>query len=156
MPMRVEFTGNTADEMNEAVKDYASKIKGTRGGRSKDDADAQSGGAPAPLQPPQGGVAGFAPGGGGAPQGFNPTSFSPAGAQTVQGPSPEVAALVQRISTRIDGLIQQGQPAADVLKWFQGQCGAEAANATMDQIKAHFLYKLPQPSLEDMAKLIAA
>ena len=160
--IEVRFTGATADEVNEAAKDFVSKIKGTRGGKSKgdDEGAATAGNAPQPMQPPQGQQQGFNPnaapqGGfnpGGAPQGgFNP------GAQTMQsGPSPEVQALVQRINGRIDAAIQSGQPADQVLTWFRGQCGPEAANATLDQIKTVCLYKAPMPTLEGIAKLMNA
>lgn len=159
MPMKVEFFGNTADEMNEAVKDYASKIKGTRGGKNREADDAvvqQTGTSPAPMGAPQGG---FNPG---TPQqaSFNPQSapqggFNPGAAQP-GGPGPEIQALVARIVPRIDGALTSGQPPEQVLNWFRGQCGPEAANATLDQIKTVFLYKLSAPALETIAKLMNA
>jgi len=149
----------------EEIKDFVGQLKGTRGGKNKgDDGDAPAagqGGAPAPLQPPQGGQqtgfnpnanAGFNPNAGAAPQG----GFNPGGAPNTAGPAPEVQAIVARIVTRIDGAIQSGQPADQVLNWFRGQCGAEAANATLDQIKGTFLYKCAMPTLEQIAKLMNA
>lgn len=88
-----------------------------------------------------------------APVGAGP--FGAAGALPA-GPSPEVTALVQRISTRADGAVASGQPADAVLQWFRGQVGAGAENATMDQIKTVFLAKLPQATLEFIAKSMNA
>lgn len=131
----------------EEVKDFVGSLKGTRG-KKGDDAEPQAANqAPAPLQPPAqqqpafnppAQVAGF-PGAGAAP-----------------GTDPAVHALVERIVKRIDGAIASGQPADAVLTWFRGQCGAEAANATMDQIKQSFLPKLAAPALENIAKLMNA
>jgi len=95
------------------------------------------------------------------------TTFSPApppaAFQATQGGFPGapagdsvVAGLVQRIVARIDSAIASGQPADAVLNWFRGQCGAEAAAATMDQIKTVFLPKLAVPGLENIAKLMNA
>lgn len=161
--IKVEFSGATADEVNEQVKDYASKIKGSRGGKGgKDDGEAQTGTAPPPMQPPAGGppplpaggMPNFAPPAGGA---ATPGAFPAAGAPiATQGPSPEVAALVQRINARIDGAIASGQPTDAVLQWFRNQCGPEAAQATLDQIKQNLLYKLPVPNLTEIAKMMNA
>ena len=63
---------------------------------------------------------------------------------------------MQRIIARIDSAIASGQPPDAVLNWFRGQCGAEAAAATMDQIKTVFLPKLAMPGLENIAKLMNA
>jgi len=168
--IKVEFSGNTADEVNEQVKDYASKIKGSRGGKGGSTADegAQTGNAPAPMMPPTGGAAPggppplpaggpvFAPPAGAAGA---PGAFPAAGAPPVApspGPSPETAALVQRINARIDGAIQSGQPTDAVLQWFRNQCGPEAAQATLDQIKQNLLYKLPMANLTEIAKMMNA
>lgn len=156
--MKLEF--DSVDEVRDFVKNH---LKGARAGKNNDaDEGTQAGGtgpvtggAPAPLQPPGGqaggfpGAAGFAPPGAGA----GPAGGFPAPAA---GPSPEVAALVQRINTRIDGAIASGQAADQVLAWFRGQCGPEAANATMDQIKQSALPKLSVPQLEGIAKLMNA
>lgn len=148
--MRLSF--DTIDE----VKDFVKQLKGTRGGKSEPDELGNAGqAAPQPLQPPAGGAAGFNPGfvpqGGGA----GPTggAFPAAGAT---GPAPEVLALVQRISAKIDGAIAGGQPAESVVTWFRTQCGPEAANYTLDQIKQVALPRMAQVGLEQIAKLMAA
>jgi hypothetical protein len=157
--LKLEFTGNSADEVNAQVKDYASKIKGSRGGKGDKDEDAgtqQATNVPPPAQPP---VQQFQPGSPamgfpGAPPapGAAPGPGFPAPAA---GPSPEVAALAQRIGTRLDGAIASGQPADAALTWLRGQLGAEAANADMNQCKT-LLLKAPQPVLENIAKLMNA
>ncbi len=144
---------DSVDELKAFVKN---DLKAKRSGTADVNEDAaQAGNAPTPLAPPAGG-AGF-PGAGFAPQAPGATAggaFLAAGA--IAGPASEIVALVNRITVRIDGAIGSGQPADQVLAWFRGQCGPEAANATMDQIKQSFLPKLPQPSLENIAKLMNA
>lgn len=142
----------------EEVKEFVGSLKGTRGGKAdKSETETATGSAPAPMQPPAGGAAPmetttFAPPSG-APQG----GFPGAGATSFPtGPAPEIAALVQRISTRLDAAISGGQPAEAARAWLASQCGPEAANATLDQIKSTFLAKLSQPVLENIAKLMAA
>lgn len=159
------------------VKDFISNLKTARKGKNAGNEDeggeatttttapvntapvtgpamtATSGGAPAPLQPPtdsgpMGGPAAF-PGASGFPGGPAPTAAP-------TGPSPEVAALVTRIVPRIDAALASGQPAEAVTAWFRGQCGPEAANATLDQIKQVFLAKLTVPQLDNIAKLVNA
>lgn len=139
----------------EEVKEFVTQLKGTRGKKGDGD-EATTGGAPAPIQPPAGGVAGF-PGAGGATfappgGGAAPGAFPAPGA----GPSPEVAAIVQRINVRLDGAIAAGQPAEQATAWLRGQCGPEAANATLDQLKTVFLPKAAMPTLENIAKLMNA
>lgn len=158
--MELRFNGNTAEELNTQIKDYLSKLKGTRGGKNTgDDEGAQTGGqAPAPLQPPAGGTGGFATGaagfappvGGAAPMGGG---FPAAGAT---GPAPEVAALVNRIVARLEGAIASGQPADAAWGWLRGQCGPEAASYSPDQLKTIALPKQPVAVLENVAKLMAA
>lgn len=140
----------------EELKAFMTNLKGTRGGKNApadDEGSAQQGGvnqAPAPLMPPQGGGAAFVQS---APAAFT----APVNAFPGQPAADPVAAgLVQRIVARIDGAIASGQPADTVLAWFRGQCGAEAAAATMDQIKTIFLPKLAVPGLEQIAKLMNA
>ncbi len=137
----------TVEFENEA--EFKARIKNPRGG--KDDEPLTNNTAPAPLQPPQGQPAAFQPG---ATAAFNP----PQGGNFPGAPSIDSAgaAIVGRIVTRIDGAIASGQPADAVLTWFRGQCGAEAASATMDQIKQVFLPKLAMPTLENIAKLMNA
>lgn len=139
----------------EEVKEFVGNLKGTRNKKGEEDGT-PTGQAPAPLQPPQTNAGpSFAPGGyvppgaGAVPGGAFPAAGAPA-------PDPAVTALVNRISTRIDSAIQTGQPADQVLAWFRGQCGAEAANADMNAIKTVFLPKAPMPTLENIAKLMNA
>lgn len=140
----------------EEVQEFVKRLKGTRGGKAGAD---ETETAPAPLAPPTT----PAP----ASQGFNPGGFAPpaAGAapQAVAFPAPaapavapEVQGLVGRIVTKLDGAIASGQPADQVLGWFRSQCGAEAANADLAQIKTVFLPKLTVPALENIAKLMNA
>lgn len=147
------------------VKEFVKGLKGTRGGKAGDDeAQTGPGNAPQPLQPPVGGPAGGFPGG--------PGTFAAPGAAAGQvvsgfpvvnatGPAPEVLALVQRISARIDwSTVPQpqggGQPPDNVLGWFRQQCGPETANYTLDQIKQSALPRLTVAQLDGIAKLIAA
>jgi len=148
--MKLEF------DSIEEIQDFVKKLKGTRGGKEKPDELEQQlpAAAPAPLAPPTGGQTAFAPLAAGA-------TAAAAGpfAAAANGPAPEVVALVQRIAVRIDGAIASGQPADQALGWFRGECqkaGLDAANATMDQIKAVFLPKMPVPALESIAKLMNA
>lgn len=151
-------------ESIDEVRDFVTKLKGTRGGKNSgsDEADTNTAGtatgqAPAPLQPPQGGPS-FAPPGNAAPA-FTAPSFP--GGSPLPTAAPEVAALVGRISARMDAIIASGQTKADdMLGWFRAQCVQngfpEAGGATLDQIKGSWLAKLPQPSLDVIAKTIAA
>jgi hypothetical protein len=148
---------DTVEELREFVKN---DLKAKRGGKADgaDDTPA-AGSAPPPLMPPTGGQPqGFNPGG---MQGFaapgagaGPTggAFPAAGAQI----APEVAALVQRIIVKLDSAIASGQPADQALMWFRNQCGPDAANYTMDQIKQHGLPKLQQTQLDAIAKMMNA
>ena len=141
----------------EEVKEFVGSLKGTRG-KGKGDADdgsaaGQTTHAPAPIMPPVGGApAQFAP----PAAGF--AAPNPFGAQQGGMPSvaPEVAALVARINAKIDGALASGQPQDAALAWFRGQCGPEAAAASMDQIKTVFLPRLTPPALENIAKLMGA
>lgn len=157
IPVQLTFNGSTADEVNERVKDYLSKIKGTRGKAGGDEAGgAQTGGqlAPAPTPPPNPGM--LAPTG----QGFAPLApaVAPGGAfPAVVAPQldPVVVGLVQRINARFDGAIAAGQPADQALGWLRSQLGPEAAAYTMDQCK-QTLPRCSVPTLENIAKLMAA
>jgi len=144
----MQLTFNSIEE----VKEFVKSLKGTRSGKGGDgDGDTGQAGttatAPAPLQPP---TAGFtaAPGPfGGAPA----TGFAAATAVDAA-----VLALGQRIVAKLDAALASGQPADAALAWFRGQCGPEAAAATMDQIKSVFLPRLTVPALENIAKLMGA
>lgn len=135
------------------VKDFVKQLKGTRGGKAGDTDD-----APQPLAPPQGqvfnpaGGPGFAPPVGGATQ----TGAGPFAA-AVPALAPELAALVTRIVTRIDAAAASGQSVEAMLTWLRNNVGdASAASATMDQIKTVFLPRASAPTLENIAKLMAA
>lgn len=153
--MRLSF--DTIDE----VKDFVKQLKGTRGGKVGDnDEGAAAGNAPQPLAPPLGQATTFNPAGG---PGFAP----PAGGaiQTGAGPfaagatvlAPEIQALVTRIVTRIDGAAASGQSVDAMLTWLRGNVGDPgAASATLDQIKTVFLPRASAPTLENIAKLMAA
>jgi hypothetical protein len=140
----------TVEFENEA--EFKARIKNPRGGKDDDGLVTGTAAAPAPLMPPQGVGQAFNPAP--SPLAFAAPQF-PGGAGASAG-DPVVAGLVQRIVARIDGAIASGQPADAVLNWFRGQCGAEAAGATMDQIKTVFLPKLAVPGLENIAKLMNA
>lgn len=144
--MRITVEFDTEEE-------FKARIKNPRGGKgTQDDGEGQPANtqAPALLMPPQGQ---FNPNPTPPPVAFTPPQSGFPG-QPVG--DPVVAGLVQRIVARIDSAIASGQPADAVLNWFRGQCGAEAAGATMDQIKAVFLPKLAVPGLENIAKLMNA
>lgn len=135
----------------DSEEEFKSRIKNPRGG--KDGGEGQpTGNAPAPLMPPQQQTTAF------VPSASPPTAFAPPqpGFPSAPAVDPAVMGLVQRITARIDSAIASGQPADAVLGWFRGQCGAEAAAATMDQIKTVFLPKLAVPGLENIAKLMNA
>jgi len=137
----------------DSEEEFKARIKNPRKGGGTDEGDqtgTQSAQAPAPLAPPQTQQPAFNPSP--APATFTPPQGFP-GAPTVD---PVVTGLVQRISARIDSALASGQPADAVLTWFRGQCGAEAAAATMDQIKQVFLPKLAVPGLENIARLMNA
>lgn len=146
-------------EFESAEEFEAFKVSGKKTRTKKDETDEAGGSAPAPLAPPAGGSAqGFNPGG------MSTAQFAPPAGGAVQVPgvfsapavAPEIAALVQRIVTKLDSAIASGQPADQALAWFKSQCGPETANYTLDQIKQQALPKLAQPVLENMAKLMAA
>lgn len=146
--MRLSF--DTIDE----VKDFVKQLKGTRGGKAGETDE-----APTPLAPPTGqaafnpgGAPGFAPPVGGATQG-GAGPFA-AGATAL---APEAQALVTRIVTRIDGAAASGQSVEAMLTWLRNNVGdAAAATATLDQIKTVFLPRASVPTLDNIAKLMAA
>lgn len=143
--MRLSF--DSVDEVRDFVKNH---LKGSRAAKGGDgDGEPQTSTNPPPLlQPPVGAAQTFAPQG---------QAFPAQGQAFPAGPSAEVAALVARIVTRIDALISSGQQPADkILAWFREQCGAEAANASLDQIKQVSLPKTSVTALTEMAKLTGA
>lgn len=165
MKITVEF--DSEDEF-EAFKTSGKKTRGGRGknaGNEDESTDnsapantapvtgpASTSSAPAPLQPP----ADAGPMGGAAFPGASGFPAGPAPTATPSGPSPEVAALVARIIPRVDAALASGQPVEAVTNWFRSQCGPEAANATLDQIKQVFLAKLTVAQLDSIAKLVNA
>jgi hypothetical protein len=147
---------DTVEELRSFVKE---DLKAKRTGKGEAD-DAPAGSAPAPLQPPAGGAMSGFPSGG-APAGFAApgAGAGPAGGgfPAAAAPDPAIAALVQRITTRVEAAIQSGSTKPeDMIAWFRGQCGSEAASATWDQIKANFLPKLAVPQLDGIAKMMNA
>lgn len=133
-------------------EEFKARIKNPRGGKN-DDTDTAAPRAPAPIQPPLQQGAAFTPQA--AAFASPPGGFPGVPAAPPVG-DPAVTAIVARIAAKIDGAIAGGQPTDVVLTWFRGRCGAEAANATLDQIKQVFLPKLSMPSLDDIAKLMNA
>jgi hypothetical protein len=147
--MKFEF--NSIEEL----KEFVAQLKGTRGKKGDGDGEANpSPQAPAPVMPPAGAPA-FQ--GAGATQGL---AFTPPPAASpfpaTAGGDPHITALVQRISAGIDTQLARGSDPNNALTWFRQQCGPEAAAATMDQIKAVFLPRLPLAALENIAKLTGA
>lgn len=136
--MKLEFSSI------EEVKEFVASLKGTRGKKGDDDGPAAQT-APAPLMPPQTGFA----------SAFNPNP-APSGFPGAPVGDPAIGALVQRINAKLDASLASGQSADAALTWFRGQCGPEAAAATMDQIKGVFLPRLTAPALENIAKLMGA
>lgn len=141
----------------DSEEEFKARIKNPRKGGGSDDNEltgpAGSTQAPAPLAPPQTQQpAAFNPSPAPQPAAFTPPATFP-GAPVVD---PVVADLVQRIAAKIDGAVANGQPADVVLNWFRGQCGAEAAAATIEQIKTVFLPKMALPGLENIKKLMNA
>ena len=156
----MQLTFNSIEE----VKEFVKGLKGTRGGKGGDDGDQETAKgaqvAPAPLPPPAAGFTGGAAGFAGAfPAGIQATS-SPFGGNAASGPSHEVLALATRIATKIDGALASGQNPDAALQWLRTESVrlgfAEAASATMDQIKSIFLPKMTQPALENICKLTGA
>ena len=142
--MQITVVFETMDEFE------AFRTSGKKTRTKKEEADeAATGNAPAPLQPA-----------------FNPGGAAPAAAgfpgaggafPAPAGPAPEVLSIVSRIISKTDASLQAGQGTPEqVLQWFRNQCGPEAASMTLDQVKTIALPRLPMPTLENMAKLIAA
>ncbi len=80
-----------------------------------------------PVQP----VAGFPGANGAAPPAVNP--------------------LAVAIAAKADNAIAGGQSAEQVLNWFRGQIGPDAASATWEQIKSVYLPRLPEAQLKTIA-----
>jgi len=139
---------DSVDEVKNFVKEH---LKGTRRGKGEADDENPAPQAPAPIQPPATAMPSFA-----APsQGF-PVTESGGAKPGFPSAAPEIVALVTRINAKIDSAIAGGQPADAVLGWFRQRCGTEAAAATLEQIKGHFLPKLSIAQLEETAKLMGA
>lgn len=118
--------------------------KDTPDGVTSDAAQAQVApvSVPAPLQPPADAPV-FAPP---AQPAATPMAFPAAAA-------PEVNPTVAKIIARRDSAIGSGASSADgALAWFREQCGAQAAQATMEQIDQFILPKLPAEALANIAK----
>lgn len=157
-----QYIFDTIDE----IKAFVALLKKPRGaGKDDDGGDAMpgTGGAPPPLMPPPGGQMG-APSGFVHQPGFVPAPGATSGfpgmpqGQMVQTPGvdPAALALAQRIGARTDTAIASGQAADGALTWLRNFCGPESAQATLDQVKAVFLPRLPVPKLEEIAKMMGA
>jgi hypothetical protein len=88
------------------------------------------------------------------PQTFAPPAVAmhPAGFPGANGaaaPSPHP--LVTAILARIDGAVASGQPADAIVTWFRQQIGADAANATLDQLKQIFIPRMSEAQLHQIA-----
>lgn len=149
MKIQVEF-----DSLEE-FETFRTSGKKTR--TKKEEETDNAGNVPGPLAPPTGGQgfgmggAGFAPQAGGAgPMGG---AFPVA---AVTGPAPEVLALLNSIVAKVEAAVQAGVTKPDdMVTWFRGQIGPEAANATWDQIKT-LMAKMQVPQLQGFAKLVGA
>lgn len=159
--LKLEFVGNTPDDLTAQIKEYVKGLKGTRGGKNDDtDAGATGQTAPQPLMPPGQQQPAFNPGQGFAAPGPGAAPMGAGFPAAAVGPSPEVAALVARINPRIDGAIASGQNPEQARIWLAGECVkagvAEAATATLQQIKDMLLAKCPVPVLQHIAGLMNA
>lgn len=158
--MRLSF-----DSIDE-VKEFVKGLKGTRGGKNDagDDEQLKGGNAPAPLMPNTAGqVAGGFPGTGGAAPGAGagPMGAGPfAGGAAAGGQDQAQVQMVTRIIGAMDAAVSSGRTSVDnMLAWFRQECAkvdATAANATLDQIKGVYLYRMGAPALEGLAKAIGA
>jgi len=152
----------------EELEAFRTSGKKTRAKGAKDD-DGETGGAnvgnipgngqaPAP-QMPSGAQLQAAAGGAGAGLSAAPGAFPGGGMAPVMGGDPAVAALVQRISVRVDGAIASGQPAEGVTQWLRNACvqiDSAAGQADLNTLKTVYLFKLPVASLDAMAKTMGA
>ena len=59
--------------------------------------------------------------------------------------------LAAAIIGKIDGALASGQPVEAIVNWFRQQIGAEAANATLEQIKNVIIPRLPEAHLRLIA-----
>lgn len=139
-------------------EEFKARIKNPRNPKDGETAGA-TGGAAAPLMPPQGGsmtgAAGAQPGPNFAPQAqFTPPGGGYPGASNPVG-DPAAFALAGKLGKVMDNSIASGQPIESILGWFREQSGAPA-NATAEQIKSVYLPKLPMATLESMAKVTNA
>lgn len=138
-------------------EEFKARIKNPRGTKNQDEPETgagqpATGNAPTPLMPTQQHAGFTGPTGGFAPPNGGP-AFPGASAPTAD---PAIMSLAQRINAKLDGMIAAGQNVDSALNWFRGQAGSEAANATLDQIKNHFMHKLPMVTLENIAKSMNA
>lgn len=149
----MQLVFDTIDELRDFVKTH---LKTKRGGKD-DEPDAgagqpATGNAPQPLMPAQQHTGFNGPTGGFAP----PNGSGPSFPSAAPGVDPAIATLVARVNARIDASVASGQNVDNMLNWFRGQSGPEAANATLDQIKQNFMHKLPMATLENIAKSMNA
>jgi hypothetical protein len=84
-------------------------------------------------------------------QGFT-APVMPTGFPGANGAAPPVInPLAVAIAAKADNAIAGGQSAEQVLNWFRGQIGPDAASATWDQIKSVYLPRLPEAQLKTIA-----
>jgi hypothetical protein len=155
-------------ESVEEVRNFVkNELKGARRGGRDDGADD----TPNPIMPNTQ-TAGFGVQGGGQPAGFpgpgaqqaqpagpGAAAFPAAAAPANTGIPPEALALTSRILGKAEEALKGGQPAESILNWFRTECAKiepTAANATMDQIKTHFLPRMPMNVLQGFAQVMGA
>lgn len=66
-------------------------------------------------------------------------------------PASAVNPLVGQIVAKLDSAIASGQNPDGIAAWFRNLLGADAAQATLDQIKQVFIPRLPEPQLKQLA-----
>jgi len=145
------------------VKTFVASLKTTRGGKKDDTAEDTGAAALAQIAGAQANV-----GGAGFPQAGQAANLSPAAGQgavsaaagafpgagqTVQvnPQAVQLHPLAKAIIDRSDASIAAGHPEDGVTTWFRGLLGPEAAQATWAQIKTHFIPRLNEAQLKQMA-----
>ena len=142
--MRITVDFDTWDEM-EAFRTSGKKTR-TKKEEAEEQAAAPQGGQP--VMPTN-----FAPAAPAAPaMGFTPPATAMQGfpGATPQA-APQVHPLVGQIIAKLDGALSTGQSVDMMTNWFRNLLGADAAQATLDQIKQVFIPRLPEPQLKQLA-----
>lgn len=73
------------------------------------------------------------------------------GGGPAQAAAPPPHPLVIAINAKIDQAVASGQSADAIVNWFRQHIGAEAADATLDQIKNVFIPRLTEVQLKQIA-----